>query len=64
MDKYTIANYLVNLNALLAAQESTGLEKSSILAEEYNRQWGLLKEAIENDKSTKTESSPQPMRRI
>ena len=50
MDKYTIAQYLVNLHTLLSAQEATGLIKSVAIVEEYERQWGLLKQTIEENK--------------
>lgn len=47
MDKAEIASYLVSLNTLLDAQ-SKGVTSvpNTTLADEYNKYWGLLKEAI------------------
>ncbi len=48
--KYDIAQYLVNLHTLLQAQESAGgVIKSQTLAEEYHRNWDLLKQEITNE---------------
>lgn len=48
-----IAEYLVNLHTLLTAQDAAGgINKSNTLVDEYNKQWGLLKEAITNQKES------------
>lgn len=54
MDKYDLAQYLVNLQTLLESQERTGLEKSTSIAEEYNSSWGKLKDAIKQEKEDET----------
>lgn len=45
--KYELASYLTNLHTLLEAQ-SKGVVSvpSTVLAEEYERNWGLLKDII------------------
>lgn len=35
--KYELAEYLVNLHTLLEAQERTGVQKSKVIVDEYNR---------------------------
>lgn len=47
--KYDIAQYLVYLHTLMEAQDDVGLNKSTLLADEYNKHWGLLRTAIEKD---------------
>lgn len=49
MNKAEIAFYLVNLHTLMEAQDDVGLNKSALLADEYNKHWGLLRTAIEKD---------------
>lgn len=53
--RYELAQYLVDLHTLMEAQESTGLIKSSFLADEYIKHWGLLRTEIEkeNDNESK-----------
>lgn len=47
MNKVEIAGYLVNLHTLLEAQSKGQTSvPSSVLAAEYEKHWGLLKEAI------------------
>lgn len=48
MNKYELAQYLVNLHTLMEAQDAAGLQKSKAVAEEYTRTWGQLKQEIEN----------------
>ncbi len=56
MDKATLAQYLVNLHTLLSAQDAVGsIQKSEVLLKEYEEQWGLLKEAITNQKEATDE---------
>lgn len=56
MTKFEIAGYLVNLHTLLEAQ-SKGVVSipSTVLADEYNKHWDLLKATItkENDNESK-----------
>lgn len=47
--RFEIAQYLVNLHTLMEAQDDVGLIKSSLLADEYNKHWGLLRTAIEKE---------------
>lgn len=49
MNKADLAGYLVNLHALMEAQEDVGVNKSNLLANEYNKHWGLLRTAIEKE---------------
>lgn len=49
MDKADLAQYLVNLQTLMEAQEANGQLKSAELGAEYNRMWAELKQAIEKD---------------
>lgn len=50
MNKAEIAEYLANLHTLMAAQEGAGLgQKSTVLIDEYNKYWSLLKEEIANE---------------
>lgn len=48
-DRFEIAQYLVNLHTLMEAQDDVGLNKSTLLADEYNKHWGLLRTAIEKE---------------
>lgn len=49
-DKYEIAAYLVNLNTLLMAQEDVGgVTKSRVIADEYTRNWTVLKDLIQKE---------------
>lgn len=58
MNKFEIAQYLVNLHVLLTAQETTGgLNKSATLASEYNRNWDLLKAEINKENEDETRKS-------
>lgn len=56
LSKLEIAGYLVNLHTLLDAQ-SKGVVSvpSTILATEYDKHWGLLKDIItkENERETR-----------
>lgn len=48
--KFELAEYLINLHAIMSAQEETGgLMKSRLLVDEYNKQWGVLKSIIEKE---------------
>lgn len=47
--KHEIAEYLVHLHTLMEAQDSTGLLKSNLLADEYNKHWALLRTEIEKE---------------
>lgn len=49
MTKNEIAEYLVNLHTLMEAQDDVGLNKSTLLADEYNKHWGLLRTEIEKE---------------
>lgn len=50
MDKAELATYLVNLHTLMQAQTaSSHALASSVLAKEYEKHWGLLKETITNE---------------
>lgn len=62
--KFELAEYLVNLNTLLEAQASTGITKSSIIAEEYDRVWDELKSTITKEQTNETRSSDDVNRRI
>lgn len=56
MNKFDITSYLVNLHTLLEAQ-SKGVHSvpSTVLAQEYNKHWNLLKDTIikENENETR-----------
>jgi hypothetical protein len=58
MYKAEIASYLVSLHTLLEAQ-SKGSHSipSAVLAAEYDRYWGLLKQEIENDETRNSKQS-------
>lgn len=47
--RFEIAQYLVNLHTLMEAQDDVGLTKSTLLADEYNKHWGLLRTEIEKE---------------
>lgn len=48
--KFELAEYLVDLHTLLMAQEQAGgLAKSDTLLNEYNKNWGLLKDIINKE---------------
>ena len=49
MNKEDIAMYLVNLCTLMQAQQANAIIPSATLAKEYEKQWGLLKEAINKE---------------
>lgn len=50
MNKAELAQYLVNLHTLLAAQGSSAHSvPSAVLSAEYDRNWALLKEEIKKD---------------
>lgn len=49
MNKTELASYLVDLHNLMEAQDDVGLTKSSLLADEYNKHWGLLRTEIEKE---------------
>lgn len=45
--KFELAEYLINLHNLLQAQEAVGaVQKSTTLADEYEKNWSLLKSII------------------
>lgn len=51
--RYDLAQYLVNLHTLLAAQSSAAHSvPSAVLSAEYDRNWALLKEEIANETRT------------
>lgn len=53
--KFELALYLVNLHTLLSAQDQAGgLSKSQTLLDEYNRSWGLMKDAIAKEDEHET----------
>lgn len=53
--KFELAEYLANIHTLLTAQDQAGgLSKSQTLLDEYNRSWGLLKDAIEKENEHET----------
>lgn len=55
MSKAELAQYLVNLNTLLAAQSSAAHSvPSAVLSAEYDRNWALLKQEIENEERNET----------
>jgi hypothetical protein len=49
VNRFDIAQYLVNLHTLMEAQDATGVTKSTLLVNEYNKHWGLLRTAIEKE---------------
>lgn len=50
MNKAEISEYLVNLHTLIQAQTSSvNSIPSATLAAEYDKYWGLLKEAIQKE---------------
>lgn len=56
MNKAEIASYLVSLHNLLEAQfKGPHAIPSTVLAEEYEKHWGLLKDIItkENERETR-----------
>lgn len=61
MDKLTLAQYLVNLHTLLAAQSSSAHSvPSAVLGAEYDRNWALLKEKINDETRTEHEQERRP----
>lgn len=46
MNKSELAGYLINLHNLMDAQQATGLNPSTLLADEYRKHWDLLKSII------------------
>lgn len=55
MTKSDLAQYLVNLHTLMEAQQATGgLNPSSILAVEYEKNWSLLKSTITKENENET----------
>lgn len=46
MNKGEIAQYLVNLHTLMNAQQATGANPSTLLADDYRKNWDLLKSTI------------------
>lgn len=46
MDKLELSAYLVNLHTLMQAQTASVSMASQTLAAEYDKHWGLLKDAI------------------
>lgn len=51
MTKQDLAAYLVSLAALLESQDRAGgNSRSQVLAAEYEKHWGMLKEKIEGGK--------------
>lgn len=58
MNKTEIASYLVSLHTLIDAQTKGQTSVASmILADEYEKHWGLLKEAITKEKDDETRQS-------
>jgi hypothetical protein len=58
MNKAEIATYLVSLHTLLEAQsKGSHSVPSIILADEYEKHWGLLKDAITKENEHETRSS-------
>lgn len=54
--KYELAQYLINLHNLMLAQQAAGVNlASTTLSEEYDRNWGLLKDSITNPEETDDE---------
>lgn len=49
MTKQELAEYLVNLNSLMEAQEKATRPKSRWLIEEYNKRWQEFQEAVMED---------------
>jgi len=49
MTKREIAAYLVSLHSLMQAQSASIHNPSTVLAAEYAKHWGLLKEAIQKE---------------
>jgi len=61
MDKYALAQYLVNLHTLLSAQASGAHSvPSAVLSEEYNKSWALLKEKLQDETRTEHKQSGRP----
>lgn len=57
MNKAEIAEYLVNLHTLMDAQRATGGSPvSSTLSAEYEKNWGLLKDAITKENENEARS--------
>lgn len=56
MNKFDVAQYLVNLSTLLSAQSSNVHNPSAVLSEEYNKHWGILKDIVikENEDEART----------
>lgn len=51
MTKVELAQYLVNLHTLLDAQSKGATAiPSTVLSEEYERNWSLLKQEIDRDR--------------
>lgn len=46
MNKSELAGYLINLHNLMDAQQATGLNPSTLLADEYRKHWDILKSTI------------------
>lgn len=47
--KYDLAQYLVNLETLMAATDAAGQGRPLWLAEEYNRTWDQLKKEVKDE---------------
>lgn len=59
MTKYELAGYLVNLHTLMDAQQATGANPSTLLADDYRKHWDLLKSTItkENEDETRNRNN-------
>lgn len=54
MSKAELAQYLVNLNTLMAAQTAVSDGRSQFLLDEYTKHWALLKSSIAKENSNET----------
>lgn len=55
MNKTELAGYLINLHSLMEAQKGSNAMSSTVLADEYEKHWNLLKAVItkENERETR-----------
>lgn len=56
MNKAELAQYLADLRTLMSAQDAVGLQFSTTLATEYEKNWGLLKDAITKENENEARS--------
>lgn len=64
MTKEELVQYLVNLHFLMEAQDKTAVPKSRTLADEYEKHWDMLKDAITKETENETRSSDTQQRRV